>query len=477
MKILHVAAECFPYVKTGGLADVIGALPYALQQAGEDVRLLLPGYTNVLQLLENTQVVCELGAIFGAGKVTLTKGNFPQQTMTIYVVDAPLYFQRSGNPYHDQNGKEWSDNAQRFALLSWVAAHISFGELDDQWCPEIMHAHDWHTGLACAYVAAHPVPTVKTIFTVHNLAYQGLFDTSDFQHLGLASAFANVEAMEFYGKISFMKAGLIFAHQVTTVSPNYAVEITTPEFGCGLDGVIRSLAQPVTGILNGVDVAVWNPNDDVLIPASFNLKQLRGKASCKQSLQKQLGLKVDPKALLFGIVSRLTQQKGLDLVLQALPWIIESGAQFVLQGSGDIDLERAFLEAARNHPKQIAIRIGYDEAFAHNVMAGIDSILVPSRFEPGGLTQLYGLRYGVPPIVRKVGGLANTVVDNSESELGTGFVFEQATSEALVHTMQRAADLYQTPKLWKALIERAMQQEFSWLHSAQNYQRLYRSVH
>jgi starch synthase len=477
MKILHVAAECFPYVKTGGLADVIGALPYALKQAGEDVRLLLPGYSNVLQLLENTQVVCELGAIFGAGKVTLTKGNFPKQAMTIYVVDAPLYFQRPGNPYHDQNGKEWSDNAQRFALLSWVAAHISFGELDEQWCPEILHAHDWHTGLACAYVAAHPVPTVKSIFTVHNLAYQGLFDARDFRHLGLASAFATVEAMEYYGKISFMKAGLVFAHQVTTVSPNYAIEITTPEFGCGLDGVIRSLRQPVAGILNGVDVEVWNPIDDVLIPARFNAKQMRGKASCKQSLQKQLGLKTDPNAMLFGIVSRLTQQKGLDLVLHALPWIIESGSQLVLQGSGDIELERAFLEAAKSHPTQVAVRIGYDEAFAHHVIAGIDSIIVPSRFEPGGLTQLYGLRYGAPPIVRKVGGLANTVQDNTQIETGSGFVFEPATSEALIQTMQRAAELYQRPKLWKALMERAMQQEFSWQHSAQNYQRLYRSVY
>jgi starch synthase len=476
MKILHVAAECFPYVKTGGLADVIGALPYALKQAGEDVRLLLPGYTNVLQLLENTQVVCELGAIFGAGKVTLTKGNFAQQNMTIYVLDAPLYFQRSGNPYHDPSGKEWSDNAQRFALLSWVAAHISFGELDDQWCPEVLHAHDWHTGLACAYVAAHPVPSVKTIFTVHNLAYQGLFNTADFQHLGLAREFASVAALEYYGQISFMKAGLVFAHQVTTVSPNYAVEITTPEFGCGLEGVIQSRAQPVIGILNGVDIAVWNPDEDTLIAANFNAKQLRGKASCKQSLQKQLGLEVDPKAMLFGIVSRLTQQKGLDLVLQALPWLIENGAQFVLQGSGDAVLERAFIEIAKTHPGQVAVRIGYDETFAHNVIAGIDSILVPSRFEPGGLTQLYGLRYGAIPIVRNVGGLANTVFDNSEQVNGTGFVFESASAEALIHAMQRAHELYQKPKLWKSLIERSMQQEFSWKHSAQNYQSLYRSV-
>jgi starch synthase len=476
MKILHVAAECFPYVKTGGLADVIGALPYALKVAGDDVRLLLPGYANVLQLLENTQVVCELGAIFGAGRVTLTKGNFPQQAMTIYVLDAPLYYQRSGNPYLDANGKEWSDNAQRFALLSWVAAHISFGELDDQWCPDILHAHDWHTGLACAYVAAHPVPTVKTIFTVHNLAYQGLFNTADFRHLGLASAFANVDALEYYGQISFMKAGLVFAHQVTTVSPNYALEIATTEFGCGLDGVIRSRAKPVAGILNGVDVQVWNPSDDTLIAASFNAKQLRGKAACKQSLQKQMGLKVDPKALLFGIVSRLTEQKGLDLVLQALPWLIQSGAQFVLQGTGDIELERSFIDFAKNYPNQVAVRIGYDETFAHNLIAGIDSILVPSRFEPGGLTQLYGLRYGSVPVVRNVGGLANTVIDNNDQVDGTGFVFEDATGEALTQAMQRAAELHKTPKLWKALMERGMTQEFSWQQSAYNYQLLYRSV-
>jgi starch synthase len=273
-----------------------------------------------------------------------------------------------------------------------------------------------------------------------------------------------------------MKAGLVFAHQVTTVSPNYALEIATTEFGCGLDGVIRSRAKPVVGILNGVDVQIWNPSDDTLIAASFNAKQLRGKAACKQSLQKQVGLKVDPKALLFGIVSRLTEQKGLDLVLQALPWLIQSGSQFVLQGTGDIELERSFIDFAKNYPSQVAVRIGYDETFAHNLIAGIDSILVPSRFEPGGLTQLYGLRYGSVPVVRNVGGLANTVIDSNDQVDGTGFVFEDATGEALTQAMQRAAELHKTPKLWKALMERGMTHEFSWQQSAYNYQLLYRSV-
>ncbi len=477
MKILHVAAECFPYVKTGGLADVIGALPFALNNAGDDVRLLLPGYSNVLQLLENPQVVCELGAIFGAGKVNLTRGHFPQQSMPIYVVDAPLYFQRSGNPYHDANGIEWSDNAQRFALLSWVAAHIAFGELDEQWCPEVLHAHDWHTGLACAYVAAHPIPTVKTVFTIHNLAYQGIFEASDFLHLGLATAFSNVHAMEFYGKISYMKAGLVFADTITTVSPNYALEIATPEFGCGLDGVIRSHKKPVVGILNGVDTAIWNPGADELIAANYTAKQLKGKARCKQALQKLTGLEQDPKAMVFGVVSRLTEQKGLDLVLQAVPWLIENGAQFVLQGSGDASLEQAFIELSRQYPNQVAIRIGYDEGFAHKIMAGIDAIVVPSRFEPGGLTQLYGLRYGAIPIVRNVGGLANTVVDNASSEQGTGYVFENANSDELTKALQMALQHYtEQPKAWRALMERAMAQEFSWAQSALQYQKLYHSI-
>jgi starch synthase len=482
MKVLHVAAECFPYVKTGGLADVVGALPSALAQHGDSVRLLLPGYSAVLFALEQTQIVCELGALFGAGRVTLKRGRFPGQTMPVYVLDAPLFFRREGNPYQDENGQEWSDNAQRFALLSWVAAHIGFGELDTQWAPEIIHAHDWHAGLTCAYVAAHPVATVKTVFTIHNLAYQGLFDRQSFQLLGLAHTFASVEAMEYYGQISFMKAGLIFADEVTTVSPTYAQEITTAEFGCGLDGVIRSRSKPVIGILNGVDTAIWNPESDPLLAANYGFNKrppkslAKGKGQCKQALQRELGLEVNPRAMLFGIVSRLTEQKGLDLVLAVLPDLVSSGAQLALQGTGAAHLESAFLSFAKQYPNQVAVRIGYDESFAHKMMAGMDSIIVPSRFEPCGLTQLYGLRYGSIPVVRKVGGLADTVIDVQYEGSGTGFVFESDNAESLLNALRAAQAQYAQEPEWAAMQERAMQQQFSWQVSATHYEKLYRQL-
>lgn len=481
IKVLLAAAEIFPLVKTGGLADVVGALPQALVAAGADVRLVLPGLPSIVAGLEHAQVVCELGAIFGAGRVTLRLGQLAHNGVQAYVVDAPYLYRRAGNPYQASDGSEWPDNLQRFALLGWVAAHLAAGELDARWAPDVLHAHDWHAAMACAYVACHPGAGVATVFTIHNLAYQGLFSLDDFHLLGLPSRFIASHGLEFHGQLSFMKAGLKFSDRVTTVSPNYAREIATEEFGCGLDGVIRVRAGHVSGILNGVDGAIWNPADDAHIAAPFTENALQGKAVCKAALQKEMGLRVEPEAPLFALVSRLTSQKGLDLVLQALPEALqgpaEGGVQLAVQGNGDPELEAAFLAAAAAHPGRVAVRTRYDEPLAHRMIAGADAMLVPSRFEPCGLTQLYALRYGTVPLVRRVGGLADTVVeatlDAVKTDRATGFMFGPATSRALGQALAQTVQAYRQPALWRQLVVRGMAQNFSWDVAARQYLALY----
>ena len=480
MRVLHVGAEVFPLVKTGGLADVLGALPQALIAAGADVRLLLPGLPAILDAVLHQRIVCELGPCFGAARVTLRQGLMPYSKVPAYIVDAPYRYRRSGSPYQASDGREWDDNVQRFALLGWVGAQIAAGELDRGWMPEVVHAHDWHAAMACAYIDAHPPTTAATVFTVHNLAYQGLFPSGDFALLGLPSRFMAPAGLEYHQQLSFMKAGLKFAQRITTVSPTYAKEIATPEFGFGLDGVIRGRGADVSGVLNGVDGEVWNPATDASLPAHYSADQLEGKARCKADLQAKLGLKPNATAPLFGIVSRLTSQKGLDLLLGALPGLLRGGGQLALQGSGDAALEAAFLAAAQAHPGAVAVRIGYDEALAHRLIAGADAILVPSRFEPCGLTQLYGLRYGTLPVVRRVGGLADTVVDASEeaahADRATGFSFDAATPAALDATIQRAITAYADPPRWRRLMLRAMAQDFSWAGAARKYIELYRQL-
>ena len=480
MRVLHVGAEIFPLVKTGGLADVLGALPQALIGQGADVRLLLPGLPAIADAVLHQKAVFQIGPAFGAGRVTLRLGRMPYSHVPVYVIDAPYLYRRDGSPYQDSAGHEWPDNVQRFALLGWVAAHLAAGEFDADWVPDVLHAHDWHAAMACAYVAAHPPTRAATVFTVHNLAYQGLFPSGDFNLLGLPSRFMASTGLEFHGQLSFMKAGLKFARRITTVSPTYAREIATPEFGFGLDGVVRGRGADVSGVLNGVDGAIWNPATDSSLAQRYSAQEPAGKARCKEALQRELGLPGRAEAMLFGAVSRLTSQKGLDLMLAVLPGLIKRGGQFVLQGAGEPVLEAAFLAAAKAHPGQVAVRIGYDEAFAHRLIAGSDAIVVPSRFEPCGLTQLYGLRYGTLPVVRRVGGLADTVVNAGEaavaSEQATGFVFDAATPAALDAALQRAAAAFARQALWRGLMQRAMAQDFSWQGAAAQYLALYKSI-
>jgi starch synthase len=344
----------------------------------------------------------------------------------------------------------------------------------------VLHAHDWHAGMACAYVAANQAATVATVYTVHNLAYQGLFDAKDFHLLGLPVRFMDPTRLEYHGKFSFMKAGLTHAQRVTTVSPSYADEIATTEFGCGLDGVVRARGADVSGILNGVDDAVWNPGTDKDIARPYAANDMAGKAACKTALQEVLGLRVDPAVPLFTLVSRLTEQKGLDLVLAAIPEMLAAGAQLAVQGSGDAALEKAFTEAAAAHPGMVAVRLGYDEKFAHQMIAGADAMLVPSRFEPCGLTQLYALRYGTVPVVRHVGGLIDTVVDTSDASLqadtATGFMFGPASKEALALAVHRTVHAFSQPAVWAQLRQRGMAQNFTWAAAAQQYMALYQGL-
>jgi starch synthase len=477
VKVLQVAAEVFPQVKTGGLADVAGALPPALAREGADVRLLLPGLPAIADALSGARTVARVGPMFGAARVDLLHGRLQGSDLPAYVIDAPYLYRRPGNPYLGPDGHDWPDNLQRFALLGWAGAHLAAGEIDPAWQPQVLHAHDWHAALACAYVAQHPPTTAGTVFTVHNLAFQGLFPIGDFGLLGLSHRALWPHGIEFHRQVSCMKAGLLFADRITTVSPTYAREIATPEFGCGLDGVLRDRSHDLRGILNGVDRDLWNPATDRWIAARYDAASLAGKSYCKASLQREFGLEPRADAPLFGIVSRLTQQKGLDLLLGALPALLSRGGQLAVQGTGDAALEAALRSAAAQHPQQVALHVGYDEARAHRLVAGADVIVVPSRFEPCGLTQMYGLRYGTLPLVRRVGGLADTVVDADDAALAgdraTGFVFEHASAAALEGALLRAMTLYRDPPRWHAVVRRAMAQEFTWESAAREYLALY----
>ncbi len=480
MRVLHVAAEVFPLVKTGGLADVVAALPVAQAQQGADVRLLLPGYPAVIESVQGARPVIDIGACFGALRVRLLLGRMPGTALPVYVIDAPYLYRRAGGPYQAPDGDEWPDNLQRFALLGWVAAHLAADDADPAWVPDIVHAHDWHAAMACAFVAEHLPTRAASVFTVHNLAFQGLFPMHDWSLLGLASRLMSPAGLEFHGQLSFMKAGLKFADRITTVSPNYAREIATHEFGCGLDGVIRGRGAAVSGILNGIDDVVWNPATDPAIAQRFDAERLEGKAACRRALQAELGLQPDNDAMLMVVVSRLTSQKGIDLLLAAMPELMAMGVQLAVQGTGDPALEAAFRMAEQAHKGRVQVHIGYDEARAHRLIAGADMIAVPSRFEPCGLTQLYGLRYGTVPLVRQVGGLADTVVDADEAALregrATGFGFDAATARALAQTAQRAVALKRQAELWRGLMRQGMGQALSWAQPARAYLALYADV-
>lgn len=478
MRVLQVCAEIFPLLKTGGLADVAGALPAALAAAGVDARVLLPGFEAILAGLHEPVTVAELpphGRVPGA---RLLFGTLPACGCQAYVVDAPSLYRRDGGPYADARQHPFADNHLRFARLGWAAAELARG-IDPAWRAELVHAHDWHAALAPACIKALGAPTAS-VYTVHNLAYQGNFDARLFPDLGLPLTYFQPEGLECYGQLNFMKAGLYFADRLTTVSPTYAREIQQPEQGQGLDGLLRARAGVLYGILNGVDAAVWQPARDPLIESTYDADEMAGKARCKAALQARLGLAGDARGPLFVVVSRLTEQKGLHLVQEALPALVERGGQFALLGSGDAGMEAAFTALAQAHPRAVAVRIGYDEPFAHQLVAGGDVIMVPSRFEPCGLTQLYGLAYGCLPLVRRVGGLADTVTDASLEALdegrATGFVFDEFSSAGLDAAIRRAFALYRRAGDWRAVQRSAMAQRHDWAVAARAYVQVYRQA-
>ncbi len=483
LRVLHAAAEMYPWVKTGGLADVLGALPASLGRAGLDARVLLPGLPALMAALVEAQPPVRLAPRFGADDISLVRGALPldgKRTLPAYMIDAPSLYQRPGTPYGGPDGTDWPDNHRRFALLGWVAAHLAAGALDHRWRANVLHAHDWHAGLAPAYLRLSDIAAVPSVFTIHNLAFQGLFPAEVLGELELPPHAFAIDGVEFHGKVSFMKAGIQYATRVTTVSPSYAREIQTPEQGCGLDGLLRHRSGVVTGVLNGVDPAVWNPAKDKYLDDGYSSRSFAGKARLKAALQRELGLTTNAEGPLFGVVSRLTAQKGLDLLLQSLPAVRHVGGQLALLGSGDPALEQAFVSAATSDPAHCAVRRGYDEALAHRIIAGADLIVVPSRFEPCGLTQLYGLRYGTLPLVRRVGGLADTVVDATPETIAakqaTGFVFGEPTAAALSDAIKRAGVLWQQRKSWSQLMRNAMKQDFSWDTAAQQYAALYEAL-
>lgn len=479
MRVLHVSSEVAPYSKTGGLADVLGALPRALAALGHEVTVVTPRYRAVdparFGLARRLR-----GLATPLGGDTVSVGIYEGQAAStprvrVFLVDHPPSFDREGL-YGDAQG-DYGDNARRFALLGAAALALSaeFGA----W-PDIVHGHDWQAGPAILYARRRwqGLRPPKTIFTLHNLAFQGLFTERVIDELGLPREGYTPEGYEYYGQVSFLKAGLALADRLTTVSPTYAREIQTPAAGLGFDGLLRARASVLTGILNGVDYDLWNPAKDVNLAAPYSAQALGGKRACKAALQRALGLPERPDLPLCGSISRLTEQKGFELLLEALPALLSRGAelQYVLLGSGESALEQSLQKLAGRHPNKVAVRIGYDERLAHQIEAGCDLYVMPSKFEPCGLNQLYSLRYGTPPIVRATGGLADSVVDfDARTRSGTGFVFTDFESGALVEAWQRALTAYHRDD-FSALVRRAMTQDFSWSRAAQAYDRLYRSL-
>lgn len=476
MNVLSVTSEFFPLIKTGGLADVAGALPAALAEEGIAMRTLLPGYTHVMDALGVSEPITSIDDLFGE-PATLLKAT-SSNGADLIVLDAPHLYARPGNPYLDEEGEDWADNHLRFAALSWVASKIGVGLLDG-YRPDVVHGHDWQAALSPVYLAGIE-GRPATMLTIHNLAFQGIFPAGLLSVLKLPASSFTLDGLEFWGKISFLKGGLRYADHLTTVSPSYAREICTPSQGMGLDGVLSERRDALTGITNGIDDGVWNPAEDPYIERPYTSRSLKAKVCNKVALQARFNLTADTTAPLFCVVSRLTTQKGFDLLLEALPTLLEKGGQLAMLGSGDAVLEEGFKDIAKRNPGRVGVVIGYDEMLSHQIQAGADAILVPSRFEPCGLTQLYGLRYGTLPVVARVGGLADTVIDANQAALvdgvATGFQFAGDDVDALRQALERVFTLYADQRRWQQMQRRAMGRKVDWSVPAKAYADLYRKL-
>ncbi len=465
--------------KTGGLADVAAALPVALRELEVDVRVLLPGYASVMQAITQVQPLAELPAlgVFPACKLLAAQGPDRQP---LIVLACPELYERHGGPYLDANGKDWPDNAVRFGLFSYVAALLSADSSPSQWHPDVLQCNDWQSGLAPAYLRFGGRPHASSLMTVHNLAYQGIFAPSFVPRLGLPSQSLHIDGLEYHGNMSFLKAGLFYADRISTVSPTYAREIQSEPLGFGLHGLLAGRNDVLDGILNGIDERAWNPATDPALHANYDADRLPEKARNKAELRRRFGLRQNPELPLLGIVSRLIPQKGIDLVVACAERLVGLPAQIIVLGTGDADIERDLAAIARDHAGTVAFMRGFDESLSHLIEAGSDIFLMPSRFEPCGLNQMYSQRYGTPPVVRRTGGLADSVVDCTPATLAidsaTGFVFDSPTAAAFLAAATRAVHTWRQPDLWRRVQRNGMARNFSWSASARRYRDLYQTM-
>ena len=476
MRVLFASAEAFPLAKTGGLADISASLPAALSGAGIDVRLIMPAYPVALAQAGHVREAVRLPNFAGFGPVRLLETTLPGNNVPVWLIDCPDLYNRAGSLYQDENGADWADNDLRFGLLNHAAAAIALAT-PTGWSPDLVHANDWHCGLLPLLLAQHSGPRPATLFTVHNLAYQGQFGSERFASLGLPrDVFSD---MEFWGRISFLKAGIARADAITTVSPTYAKEILTSEYGCGMDGLLRHRAASLTGILNGADYGLWDPSIDPWLTQNYGPGSIAGKSPCKHALRDELGLEQNDAPLLT-FMSRLVHQKMPDVLLEALPALLAEGMQVAVGADGEAQYRHGFEALAARYPGQVAVRFGYDEPLAHRMLAGADMLMHPSRYEPCGLLPIYAMRYGTIPIVRRSGGMADTVTDYTPAALtageATGFMFESATVPELTACAMRAFSLFRRPLSWRKLKANGMRRDFSWRRSARAYVELYLSL-
>lgn len=483
MKVLFATSEAVPFATTGGLGDVCGSLPFALCELGHDVRVILPAYRCIRYAGRDIrplglEFIVPVGSKTVSGRILECRSD----PVTFYFVQQDYYYDRDA--LYSVHGQDYADNCERFVFFS-RAVMEAMRLLD--FYPDILHAHDWQTGLVPAYLkieyAHSPLyRSIGSVFTIHNMAYQGRFWHWDMLLTGLDWKYFNWEQMEAYGQLNLLKTGIVFADAVSTVSPRYAEEIQTPQFGAGLEGVIRTKRHVLWGILNGVDYSTWNPATDPHLPVRFDVNTVwQNKPFCKAALQSEMGLPQRPNVPLFGMIGRLTHQKGFDLVKEILPeWLERKDAQWVILGTGDTELEKAFRELAERFPEKLAVRFDFCLPLAHRIQGGADMFIMPSRFEPCGLAQLQGLKYGTIPVVRAIGGLADTIVDYSPETLAAGtangFVFQDETPQALAEALDRACAAYAQQEVWRRLVDIAMRQDWSWARSAPRYVEMYETV-
>ena len=468
MRVLSVASEAYPLIKTGGLADVVGALPAALAPHGIATTTLLPGYPTIVKFLHRAKVLRRWDTLLGTS-ACLLGGKIDGHPLL--VLDAPELFARDGGPYGDATARDWDDNWRRFAALGRAAA-----DLAPQF--DIVHAHDWQGAMAPAYLR-YDGAGVPSVLTIHNIAFQGRYDAAVFAGLDLPDAAYALDGVEYYGGVGLLKAGLASADAITTVSPSYAEEIRRAEFGMGLEGLIEARRDRVSGIVNGIDPAVWSPETDTALPERYTARTLPRRRRNKRAVEAAFGLDTGDGPV-FVVISRLTWQKGMDVLAGELDALVAMGGRLALLGSGDAALEQAFVAAAHRHPGRVGVRIGYDEAVSHLLQGGGDAILIPSRFEPCGLTQLYGLAYGCVPVVARTGGLADTVIDANEAAIAagvaTGIQFGSVTPDGLSQALRRTMALYARPDHWTTMQKQGMRADFSWKRSGARYAELYRSL-